>query len=271
MTRKAIALLAGAALAATAIITTSSAPRQTAGHPEGWRLEWAEEFDSAPDSTLWLRIDRGNADWCNTMSKLDTCYGWRDGNLVLRGIANFPGSGDSVAFLTGGVYTKGTKSFTRGRLEVCAKLQGAKGAWPAIWLLPDPSLPNSSWPDGGEIDIMERLNNNTIAYQTVHSPYTLGKGGTANPRSGVTAPINRDDYNVYAVELYADSVCFFINGHHTNTYPRITTDIPGQFPFDTRYYLLIDMQLGGSWVGAVDPNDLPVEMLVDWVRFYKKE
>ena len=27
------------------------------------------------------------------------------------------------------------------------------------------------------------------------------------------------------------------------------------------------MQLGGSWVGAVDPKDLPVEMEVDWVRF----
>ena len=37
------------------------------------------------------------------------------------------------------------------------------------------------------------------------------------------------------------------------------------------YYLLIDMQLGGSWVGGVDPKDLPVEMLVDWVRSYEKE
>ena len=35
------------------------------------------------------------------------------------------------------------------------------------------------------------------------------------------------------------------------------------------YYLLIDMQLGGNWVGAVDPAGLPVEMLVDWVRFYE--
>lgn len=30
------------------------------------------------------------------------------------------------------------------------------------------------------------------------------------------------------------------------------------------------MQLGGSWVGAVDPKQLPVEMHIDWVRFYKK-
>ena len=31
------------------------------------------------------------------------------------------------------------------------------------------------------------------------------------------------------------------------------------------------MQLGGSWVGGVDPQDLPVEMEIDWVRFYRKD
>ena len=34
--------------------------------------------------------------------------------------------------------------------------------------------------------------------------------------------------------------------------------------------ILIDMQLGGSWVGAVDPKELPVEMWVDWVKYYEK-
>ena len=31
------------------------------------------------------------------------------------------------------------------------------------------------------------------------------------------------------------------------------------------------MQLGGQWVGDVDPNDLPVEMEIDWVRYYVLE
>ena len=57
---------------------------------------------------------------------------------------------------------------------------------------------------------------------------------------------------------------------HTYTYPRIDTDKEGQFPFYQPYYLLIDMQLGGSWVGAVDPKELPVEMWVDWVKYYEK-
>ena len=54
------------------------------------------------------------------------------------------------------------------QVEVCARLQAAKGAWPAIWMLPE----KAEWPKGGEIDIMERLNHDRIAYQTTHSYYT---------------------------------------------------------------------------------------------------
>ncbi|GHU64212.1 hypothetical protein FACS1894160_4170 [Bacteroidia bacterium] len=82
--------------------------------------------------------------------------------------------------------------------------------------------------------------------------------------------IDPDGYNVYAVELYADSLSFDINGVHTFTYPRINTDKEGQFPFDRDFYLMLDMQLGGSWVGRIEPNDLPMEMWIDWVHFYKK-
>ena len=117
---------------------------------------------------------------------------------------------------------------------------------------------------------MERLNNDSIAYQTVHSYYTHVLGFKENPKQGGIGPINRDHYNVYAVELYPDSLSFYINDRHTFTYPRIKTKEKGQFPFNQSYYLLLDMQLGGSWVGKVYPEDLPVEMEIDWVRFYQK-
>ena len=150
--------------------------------------------------------------------------------------------------------------------KINAKLNGATGAWPAFWLLPQ----EGQWPMGGEIDIMERLNYDNIAYQTVHSHYTYDLGFKTTPPQGSTGPIHPEAYNVYAVEMYADSLCFFINDQHTFTYPRIETDQEGQFPFHQPFYLLLDMQLGGSWVGAVDPTELPVEMSIDWVRFYQK-
>lgn len=253
------------AAAATVIAANASSPK--------WVLEWEDNFDGTePNPAVWTRIDRGPSDWNRHMSKADTCYSMRDGNLVLRGICAYDGCNDSVPYLTGGIYTKDKKGFENGRIEIRAKFQDAKGAWPAFWMLPYKTHKNSQWPMGGEIDIMERLNSDSIAYQTVHSHYTYDLNLKTNPKPGSTGAINPDDYNVYAVELHQDSLCFFINGNHTFTYPRIDTDIEGQFPFaDGPYYLLIDMQLGGTWVGEVDPADLPVEMLVDWVRFYKKE
>src|SRR5690606_18261357 len=232
-------------------------------------LVWEENFDQeAFDPSVWSKIPRGKSDWQNMMSDSDSCYAMIDGNLVLKGIVNKPefGLDDTSQFLTGGVYSKDKKSFHNGRLEIRAKLKGARGAWPAIWLLPE----NGHWPDGGEIDIMERLNSESKAYQTVHSYYTVRLNETHPPKSS-TGPINADDYNVYAVDLRADSLRFFINDIHTFTYPRIDTDKQGQYPFDQPYYLLIDMQLGGSWVGSVYPEDLPAEMWVDWVRFYGME
>lgn len=68
---------------------------------------------------------------------------------------------------------------------------------------------------GGEIDIMERLNNDSIAYQTVHSHYTFDLGIKDNPKPGSTGLINPDDFNTYTVEMYPDSLVFFINETRT--------------------------------------------------------
>ncbi len=40
-------------------------------------------------------------------------------------------------------------------------------------------------------------------------------------------------------------------------------------PYDQPFYILIDQQLGGNWVGEVAPSQLPVEMVVDRVRMYQ--
>ena len=235
----------------------------------GWSLIWEENFNQKKsfDSQVWSKIPRGKSDWNNYMTDFDSCFDMRDGNMVLRGIINYSQPNDTAPYLTGGIYTKGKKAFSNGRLEIRAKLNGARGEWPAIWMLPI----DAPWPMGGEIDIMERLNHDTIAYQTIHTNYTHNLGIKDNPLSHSVGAINPDDYNVYSVEMYPDSIAFYINDTHTFTYPRIETDKEGQFPFDQPFYLLIDMQLGGSWVGAVDPKELPVEMYVDWVRFYQKE
>lgn len=232
-----------------------------------YKLIWKDNFRGKTyNEKYWSKIPRGNPDWCKHMSSHESLYKVRKGKLILRGVANEGiDLNDNENYLTGGLYTKDKVNIEYGKVEVRAKLQGAQGAWPAIWMLPQ----NGNWPDGGEIDIMERLNDEDIAYQTVHSHYTYTLKEGTNPPQGTTGKINKNDYNVYCVEILPDSLVFSINGTHTFTYPKIHTDKKGQYPFGTPFYLLIDMQIEGDWVGKANPKDYPVEMRIDWVKMYQ--
>lgn len=232
-----------------------------------WELVWQEDFNnSALDSTIWSRIPRQKSDWSNYMTDADTCFALRDGKMILRGMKNTLLPKDTAQYLTGGIYTKSKKNFEYGKMVIRAKLNAGKGAWPAFWMLPQE---RGKWPDGGEIDIMERLSYDSIVYQTVHTPYTVLLGIKDNPPCGSTNSFNPDTFNTFSVAIYPDSLVFAVNDKHTFTYPKIETDKEQQFPFGTPYYLLLDMQLGGSWVGSVKDEDLPIEMEIDWVRFYE--
>lgn len=239
-----------------------------AAKPHKYRLVWQDNFKGTTfDKRSWTKIPRGSADWNRHMSDADSLYAVKDGKLTLRGVNNHTEKQDTARFITGGLYTKDKRTIGYGKVEVRAKLSSAQGAWPAIWMLPN----NGTWPDGGEIDIMEHLNHDSIAYQTVHSYYTYVLKHDNEPPHFATLPIKRGEFNTYAVEILPDSLVFSINGKTSFSYPRINTTEKGQYPFGIPYYLLIDMQIEGSWVGKANPEQLPVEMEVDWVKFYELE
>lgn len=238
-------------------------------HQPQWQLAWEENFEGKQlDTAVWSMIPKGHFEKKNSLSSDERCYELCGGQLILRGIVNEDLQKDSSAYLSGGIWTKGKQAFRRGRMEVRAKMDGVQGAWPAIWMLPS-TASEVEWPRGGEVDIMERLNHDTFVYQTVHSYYTHNLKEKDNPPNGAIVSIRPDEFNVYGVDFFPDSLVFHVNGVKTFAYPRIDTDKEGQFPFDMPQYLLIDMQLGGTWVGEVDPTGLPVEMAIDWVKYYE--
>ncbi|MBP5630148.1 MAG: glycoside hydrolase family 16 protein [Bacteroidaceae bacterium] len=235
---------------------------------EGWELVWHDEFDGKRLSDEWTRIPRfkNPSEWDKFMSSHDKLYKVKGGVLTLYGLVNDFLPEDTAHFLTGGVYTKGKVYFQRGRIDIRLKMDDASGAWPAAWLLPD-----GRWPHDGEIDIMERLNSDDFAHQTIHSAITeYDKEKRKTQSWHETAPIRKGDWNVYSVELYEDSVSFIINDKLTFTYRKEPQHGPEQFPYDRPMYLLLDMQLGGHWVGRINPEELPYRYQIDYVRFYKK-
>ncbi len=202
------------------------------------------------------------------MSDHPLCYELRDGQLFLKGIKNPDTSSDQRSFLTGGIYSKGKFAFQYGKIEIRAKLGGAQGAWPAMWMLAERNK-YGKYPKNGEIDIMEHLNFDKIIYQTTHSYYTLELKQKDRPPHGGTAKLDPNQFNTFGLQWYPDKLVFTLNGKETFAYPRISGVNISQWPYDQPFYILIDQQLGGSWVGKINPSNLPVQMEIDWVKVYQ--
>ena len=253
-------------------------------HPDEWKLVFEDQFNKgALDYSVWTRIGLFTSpQWKLPVEKWrentgcfryitatdDNVVQFDKENILLRGIVNKDSlSGDPRPFLTGGIYSWGKFAFQYGRIEVRAKLDPAYGAWPAIWMLSEREI----YPDqhNGEMDIMERLNHDDFAYQTTHNQYTITLKQDI-PRKSKTGNIRSDDYNVYSLSWYPDKLVYAINGIETITYPKIPGAGTYQWPFDQPFYLLIDQQLEGSWPGKINhPEELPINMTVDWVRLYQ--
>lgn len=234
-----------------------------------WNLIWKEDFKGKTlDSIVWSNMKRRMDQSRKYHSSNQICYELKNNKLILRGIKNPDLLTDTAKFLTGAITTEGKKAFTPPlKIEIKAKLGVAQGAWPAFWLLPYQK--EKGWPADGEIDIMEHLNYDNFIFQTVHSSYTKHNPIT-KPQRSVKVPIKPNDFNIYAVEILDSYLRFYVNGNETLTYPKVDSlSVQGQYPFFRDLYLMIDMQLGGSWPGHINASDLPIEMEIDWVKYFK--
>ena len=234
-----------------------------------WNLEWCDDFDGPElDESVWSKTDSGSPDWQKYQSKDERCYELADGVLKLKGIVNEDVEADERPYLCGGIWSKDKKAFGPGSIVVRARLGGgAIGAWPAIWMMPFKT--EQGWPNDGEIDIMERLNYDRVVYQTLHTNYTYNLG-IKDPVNSMTTGINDfNEFHTFEVQIWSNEIRFFIDGYKTFSYPKLYGGADGQFPFYKDWYLILDVQLGGSWVGSVDPSTLPVEMEIDWVKYFR--
>lgn len=267
------ALLAGA-MGATQV--AADAPMAApAGAPT-----WADEFDGTTlDPAKWsAETDRNHDGWYNHevqyYAHTDRPQNLRleGGRLILearrdgrdlRQATDYGGQ----AYTSGRISTAGHAAFTYGFYEVRAKLACGRGAWPAIWLLPERS---GGWPDGGEIDVMELVGfQPDVVHATLHTRlfnHALGtqRGAEHRLADACTA------FHRYQLDWRPDAITI---GVDDRAYMRVRNDQPGgrgAWPFDAPFHLILNLAVGGDWGGqkGIDDAAFPQRMEVDYVRVW---
>lgn len=231
-----------------------------------------ENNSEIPDSSIWKLCTYGRNAWGQHFRDVK---GYENVK-VENGVLKLKASKENGSYKNGGIRTKiGFPCNTR--LEVKAKLPNlVRGGFPAIWQMP---LNAPQWPRGGEVDLMEWVQNTPKdVYQTVHTYFINGEHGSAGA-TNPERPTNFDmtQYHVYAADRTEDAVIFYIDGKETWRYTN--QHLPKekeQFPFcEYQYDIILNFSLGGelngnlTWPGKIHDEDLPGEMWIDWVKITK--
>ena len=242
-------------------------------------LSWADEFDgTALDASKWsFDTSRNKIGWYNKELQYyaaDRPENLRvaDGRLVIElrsdpeEIRQFPDWGGQK-YSSAKIFTKGKAAFDGGFVEVSAKLPCTRGSWPAIWMLPEDDSP---WPDGGEIDILEQVGSQpSVAHATLHT--ALFNHTHQNGRGAETSvPTACSAFHRYQLAWTPQAITI---GVDDRAYMRVANDQPGgrgAWPFDSPFYLILNLAMGGDWAAAngIDDAALPQRMEVDYVRVY---
>lgn len=260
----------------------ASAINEAGGIPTGYNLVWSDEFDTdgLPDATKWAYdVDRNFAGWYN--NELQYYANARaansrveDGNLVItalredlstEGLTDWGGQLYSSARLV----TRGKAQWTYGFIEIRAKLPCGRGTWPALWMLSAP--PQTTWPDDGEMDIMEHVGFDPgVIHGTMH---TAAYNHTRNNARTATTTVADacTDFHKYQLTWTANQIKVGVDDHN---YYQYSNDHSGnaEWPFDSPQYLIMNIAVGGDWGGqmGVDEAAFPAQMEIDYVRVYQQ-
>jgi beta-glucanase (GH16 family) len=163
-------------------------------------------------------------------------------------------------------------AFTYGRVEVRAQVPEGRGTWPAIWMLPKDikemgayfdlqGYGEFSWPDSGEIDILEHWGRNqNYAQSAIHTRSSFGN--TIN-LGGQPVPAMSSKFHTYSLDWDEEKLTFSVDGKEHYTYnPSVKNS--ETWPFDRDYYLLLNFAIEKD----IDPSFKRGTFFVDYVRVY---
>ncbi|MDE6160889.1 MAG: glycoside hydrolase family 16 protein [Muribaculaceae bacterium] len=258
--------------------------------PEGYYLVWSDEFDDPMSLVRNWYFEKGGTGWGNDEAQyycLDGKYGdletatVSDGTLKITAHKVEPSDAtDGKSYVSTRMNTTGAWQY--GYIEMRAKLPATGGCWPAFWLL---LQDGPSWigDGGGELDVMEWVANEPQdVHFSCHSQNVTKDSGKyyVDPADGksyrhsehIAIDNPTTEYHCFGMEWTHEYIKAYLDGvqYYYAPNPVPTTTDTSWWPFDQKYYIKLNLAVGGSWGGAIDPAFSSATYEIDWVRVYQK-
>jgi beta-glucanase (GH16 family) len=182
-------------------------------------------------------------------------------------------------FISGRINTRNKMEFTYGTASARMKMSSGAGLWPAFW-----ALGNGSWPDCGEIDMMETVGDSSWISNALHGPNYFGNTPLAY-RYLFPKGVDVDQWHIYSVDWTPDLLVFKTDGVTTYAVTRAMVEHYGRWAFDNAKFIILNFALGGGYPGGVNKVKAPyygisqatvdkikagkAKTLVDWVLVTK--
>lgn len=245
-------------------------PTDTPADPTAF---WSDEFNgTALDLTKWT-YETGNSGWGN--NELQYYTDRTENTYVKDGILHIAAKKEdfeTAKYTSARIITKGKFEFTYGTIEARIALPSGKGIWPAFWML-GKNIDQVSWPTCGEIDIIEAVNDESVVYGThhwAHEGQHAEYGNSTKEYYGTSYPMDITQFHNYKMTWDKKAITMYVDDFK---YQEIAIeDATGEMgTFHKDFFFILNVAVGGTWPGfEIDDSQFPNEMLVDYIRVYKK-
>jgi beta-glucanase (GH16 family) len=242
-----------------------------------WVLKWSDEFNGTglPDSTKWV-YDFGDWGWGNnelqyyTAERVENAR-QEDGNLIIEAKKDDMGHPWTSARLT----TRGKQSFLYGKIEFRAKVPVGRGTWSAGWLLGNAYVDEKSWPNCGEVDVLEMVGYQTDSVTKVAKAHASIHCGAyyfklKNQPTKIRDIKNVDgEFHSYTMEWMPDKIVISVDGVRYFKYNDTRTAL--SWPYDKPQNLILNLAMGGGMGGVkgVDSTMTSQKLIFDYIRVYE--
>jgi len=251
-------------------------------------LLFSDEFNGAagtgPDSANWT-ADLGNGcnnpagcGWGNGESQAyASCANKADGSgsmiITASTTAGDATCTSSNAWTSGKFTSYGKKSFTYGYFEARLKMPAGGGTWPAFWAL-GTNINTVSWPECGELDIVEYAGNNpNVSTGAFH--YKTAQGNHDYKMGALNSGVNLSQaYHTYGMLWLPTEITLYIDDRQVAKVTKSDTGLtywpfgPNSAGVNPKMYIIFNLAMGGSYGGGIQNGLTKAQFGIDYFRYY---